>query len=387
MSSRSTCGLAFLALTACGATDQPAGPGGAPPPPQSPETCTGTASEGSLLSADQAPYTLVDLGTLGGDQSTASDINDDGWIVGVSDLAATADGLTHAFLWTPARGITDLGTAPDALDSSASGINNNRQVVGWVGDRSTGTRRAALWTLDANGTVLTMTAFGPTVSAATDINDRGQIVGYIGTPARFTSDRASATLWTIQTDGSIETTDLGVLGGSAGFEARGGSAEWSVASAINEAGQAVGQSVLGTNACSVVWTADGDIGPVGTGMEGSALGINDMGEIVGRATPDVSSQTGAAYLWSPERGIVSLGGGIAEAAAINNRGQVVGKAQTAGMAGLPGFEDAFVWTVETGLQNLDPPNEFFSRAASINTDGLIVGSTDATRTATLWVPQ
>jgi len=50
---------------------------------------------------------MSDLGTLGGSESTALGINNNGWIVGTS-LTSKKTNILHAFLWTPAAGMQDL---------------------------------------------------------------------------------------------------------------------------------------------------------------------------------------------------------------------------------------------------------------------------------------
>ena len=109
-------------------------------------------------------YNVSDLGTLGGNTSSASGINDSGQVVGSSTLA---DGSTHSFIST--NGVmTDLGTL-GGNDSYASGINASGQVVGssTLADGSTHSF------ISTNGV---MTDLG-TGSYAFDINDSGQVVG------------------------------------------------------------------------------------------------------------------------------------------------------------------------------------------------------------------
>ena len=72
---------------------------------------------------------VQDLGTLGGDSSTAFAINERGDIVGYSQTTA---GLWHAFLWRKGQ-MVDLGPHPDTEFSTAEIINNRGQVFGAVG--------------------------------------------------------------------------------------------------------------------------------------------------------------------------------------------------------------------------------------------------------------
>lgn len=71
----------------------------------------------------------IDLGNLGGDNwHTPIDINRKGDVAGFS---TTEEDRIHAFLWTRADGIQDLGVLEDDhIQSQASGINRWRQVVG-----------------------------------------------------------------------------------------------------------------------------------------------------------------------------------------------------------------------------------------------------------------
>ncbi len=91
---------------------------------------TAPAVEGPLLGPSHAFLwsngTLLDLGTLGGETSTALAINNLGQIVGV---ALTEAGEPHAFLWQ--NGVMeDLGTL-GGFESVAEGINDLGQIVGY----------------------------------------------------------------------------------------------------------------------------------------------------------------------------------------------------------------------------------------------------------------
>src|SRR5438034_1164534 len=73
-----------------------------------------------------AVYTIEDLGTLGGDESTARDINNLGQVVGA---AQAKDGNFHAFVWSPSDGMSDL-KVPALDDASATAINDHSQIIG-----------------------------------------------------------------------------------------------------------------------------------------------------------------------------------------------------------------------------------------------------------------
>jgi probable HAF family extracellular repeat protein len=103
----------------------------------------------SLTAQAVIPYRITDLGDLPGgrDFSVARGINDAGQVVGES---GTASGQSHAFVWTAADGMVDLGTFVGATTpiSTAQAINNAGQVVGasYVAGNFLA-YHAALWTV------------------------------------------------------------------------------------------------------------------------------------------------------------------------------------------------------------------------------------------------
>jgi probable HAF family extracellular repeat protein len=122
----------------------------------------------------------VDLGDLpGGDgRSLAFGINDQGMVVGSSDVQSPRRSTNHAFIWTPDQGLQDIGTlrGPSAdFFSEARAVNNAGQVVG-ISDAPTG-QRAFLWQADRGMMDLGELPQGNGYSSAWGVNERGHAVG------------------------------------------------------------------------------------------------------------------------------------------------------------------------------------------------------------------
>jgi probable HAF family extracellular repeat protein len=81
------------------------------------------------------------MGTLGGKNSGANQINDRGFVVGWADIA---NNRSHAALWGPNTKANDLGTL-GGKTSSANGINTQGDAVG-SSQTLSGVSHAVLWT-------------------------------------------------------------------------------------------------------------------------------------------------------------------------------------------------------------------------------------------------
>lgn len=275
----------------------------------------------------------VDLGTLGGTETFAMNMNDRGQVVGCSRTGA---GALHAFVWDASRGMVDLGI--DAANSCASDVNDGGQVVGYALDESGAPTWAFLWEAG------TLTNLGP--GGAFDINDVGQVLGGSGQP--YITQEPAAWVWE---SGDRRTLPLPISG-------------WFTPVGINDAGRVVG-SVCDVGCGAIVWDVSAD-GVVTTafGLSGKheqAAGLNANGEVLVQIWRVDASTVDSAFLWTGDA-IVPLGtlGGAGTGVMtlswkqphLNDRGEVVGSSQTA-----DGNWHGFLWSagemLDLGL-TLDP---------------------------------
>lgn len=144
-------------------------------------------SRAALWTADRDRARAQDLGTLGGPYSAAMALNNLGQVVGKADTQTPHQ--THAFLWQSGA-ITDLGALPDGMNSEATAINDQGDVVGC--SQTADLNHAFLW---HDGQMVDLgTLPGAGASLANSINDFGEIVGQAVQPddARAASH---AVLW------------------------------------------------------------------------------------------------------------------------------------------------------------------------------------------------
>ncbi len=259
---------------------------------------------------------IVDLGTLGGDSSATSAINDLGEIAGWSNFDPGGSVFVRrAVIWRGMEMI-DLGTL-GGESSFANGMNNLGQVVGeseyeWQSFRL----KAFLWD-NGEMTVLPAPLKGYDGRSAYDINDRAEAVGYgAGLDLQY-----NALLWR---DGKV--FDLGSLAG------RG-----STAYAINDLGVIVGASEAANEQTHAVMWVDRQIMDIHTPQFGTfsrARDINNLGVIVGQGGNSLF--TSWAFIREPGQPMRLLNDFIPPrtriawrirfADAINDAGQIAGTA-------------------------------------------------------------
>jgi probable HAF family extracellular repeat protein len=213
--------------------------------------------------------------------------NNSGQIVGV----VYERGNLRSFVWSEGR--TTKLSVPGAESTSAKAINDRGDVVGW--SSTAGGTKAFLWR-DGKISVLPVPG-GLDVGSASDVNERGEIVGW----ATDAADRGHVLLWR---NGKV--TDLGRLRlefdepgeaiGERGEIVTAGPVLWRDGKSrrlamppgwtgvgvvdINGRGQIVGEGELRYERHAFLWEA-GRVTDLGWGTDASA--INEAGQVVGDA--------------------------------------------------------------------------------------------------------
>ena len=322
---------------------------------------TGNQSRHAALWRNRQQHALLDLGTLGGPNSsvTWNVKNTEGIIVGISQ---TADPEPLGELWSSAAfygapnnvGFINLGFVwedcqmrglpnfPGGNNGFATGANNRGKVVGWaendVHDPTCVSPqvlqfRPAVWELGPPDQIQDLPLYpGDTSGAATAINDHGQIVGISGicdqAVGRHTAKHA--VLWE---NGGV--TDLGNLGAQ----------WWNTPTAINERGDVVGFAgdpafVEGDILHAFIWTRHHGIQPLlplqghnPEHVDSEAYGINERGQVVG-VSCDANFVDCRAVIWDHSNVPVDLNdlkapgfpARLESAKDINDNGEITGRA-------------------------------------------------------------
>jgi probable HAF family extracellular repeat protein len=335
-------------------------------------------------------YKLIEIGTFGGPNSyftfISRPLNSRGDAAGMADTGAAVNPpfclvdcfLTHAFLWKDGV-LSDLGALPGIGGSFVNDLNGNGVVTGMSlnggSDPVLGLPYfdAVLW---KEGKITDLGTFGGPLSYAGAINDRDQVVGFAlnTTPDSFdlgdfcqnfpmpTQMHAFIWHWGVM-------RDLGTLGGTD-----------SCALFINERGQVAGNSFKNSivNPATglptlhpFMWEGDEmkDLGTLG-GTLAFANGINNRGQVAG-ASSLADDMTFHAFLWDKGKltDFGTLGGLRVEAIGINEAGEFVGKADLPGSLAYHAFLAKDGVMTDLGTQDSDPCSD----AISINEKNQIVG--------------
>ena len=270
--------------------------------------------------------TFTNLGVPGGaDATLARAVSADGSVV-VGSAHLSAAGTWHAFRWSAATGMVDLGTLPIGASSDAYGVSGDGSVVVGTAALLSGAQRGFKWS--AAGGMQDLGTVAGTSSSAYGANADGAVI--VGG-----SNTASGDYHAVRWTGS-SIQDIGALPGGRDARAYGVSADGSVIVGYSSTSQgyrefrwtsAAGMQDLGAFFAGMV-SADGlvaagysmgslgfprairwtqgtgiqDLGAIPPWPYSRSYGVNGDGSIV------VGSAQERAFLWGAGRGIVDLNG-------------------------------------------------------------------------------
>ncbi len=230
---------------------------------------------------------MIDLGTFGGDHAEAYAINEEGHIAGWAEFVPGQSSPRHAFLWIDGEMI-DLGTL-DSTGSQAFGMNNADSVVGQSWSNAYTGWRAFLWRDGVMEDLGTLRQLNDGQSYAYDVNDFGYVVGGANIDAYH---KTNAFVWF---DGRMY--DLGRLPGT----------NAAYGNSINNQGQIVGTSIIAfLNSDAFIWEqgqgirALNDLIAPNSGWRlRSAWAINEAGQIAGHGTRFGQSDPTIGFVLTP----------------------------------------------------------------------------------------
>jgi probable HAF family extracellular repeat protein len=259
---------------------------------------------------------LIDLGTLGGDESFAYRISDNGIVVG---RAQDADGRFHAFVTTTSGGAIELQMLDPQADGDygvATGVNRLGEVAGYfttAGGHMMARNRVFKF---KDFQVTDIGTLGGEDGVAVAINDRGDITGYFSDEphADYAEHRSFAVV-----DGQFVT--LGSLGG-----------QLTTARDINNRDQVVGEGDIGNGLHHAFLYDNGvlhDLRTLPGGNRSTAYAINERGDIVGSSEGGSGSARAILVSDGVMRDLNDLipeasGWVLTEARGINDAGRIVG---------------------------------------------------------------
>jgi probable HAF family extracellular repeat protein len=347
-------------------------------------------------------YEIVRLPTLGGTDSRAQAINNQGWVAGVSHMA---DGSRRAVLWRDDQSVLSLGTLGGLASTVARpGLNNHGMIVGishstdidllnetWSCEATaalppTNPRQACRGFWWENGVLRELPTLGGTHAFANSVNGQGQVIGWAETTVH---DPTCTGVQVLQFRGALWEPRKSRVQELPPFPGDSASA----ATGINERGQIVGISgecdqAVGRRSAlrMVLWEGDSivEIPHLGGTTWHTAWAINNRGDVVGFSNlpepVDPNDFNGHAFYWrygsATSIDLGTLDADLfSQATGINGRGQVVGVSH----GNAANILRAFIWedTVSKMVDLNDladlGPNEIFEFAHDINDAGQIAG--------------
>jgi probable HAF family extracellular repeat protein len=234
---------------------------------------------------------MQDLGTLGGTDGVAFDINERGQIAGFS--YTNSDATLDPFFWQKGT-MTDIGSLGGTF-GAPNWLNSRGQVVGNSNLAGDATHHGFLWD---RGTLTDVGTLGGDNSEANWVSDSGLVTGRADVPGSLAHH---GFLWR---HGVM--TDLGVIDGDA----------CSTGSGVNSRGQVVGDAgVCFVGGRAWLWENGGpmvdlnDLALPGSGLHlQDATAINDRGEIV--CTGVLPNGDQHAVLLIPVDGVENASSGV-----------------------------------------------------------------------------
>lgn len=351
-------------------------------------------------SANAQTSTQTDIGHLGGGSAAVNAVAG-GFVAGDS---TTSSGDRHAFVWSAATGMRDLGALVGGPYSKATGLNSHGEVAGgyYAPDYSSVT--AFYWSA-ATG-IRTICAVGNISESPLVINENG-VVGGVDAQGRVFRWTLAGGLQDLGATGYGDTyvTAINARGDIAGNSGRGNGGYQVAFIAYGSASTLTLLSSPGLTAPPPPW------GGINTGDVNIQInGINDSGVVVGAFWDfgyiydgydiaqggffSASVHNSHAFKWTSAGGFTDLGNvGVsfltsqspatfgASANAINDSETIVGSSflPTGGYA-------PFVYATGTGLTQLPAlySGDNAASATGINDDGVVVGYANGLAASVMW---
>jgi probable HAF family extracellular repeat protein len=297
----------------------------------------------------QTTYSLIDLGHIGGNHSSAVAINDQGQVTGWGNTSA---GQRHAFFWDPVtKHMTDLGGLPGYTGySDGWDINNSGQVVGNCRTSLSGAIHGFVWDsvhgMQSIGTVFprAINNNGTVVgdeSEVTKVKFAGQNWTTIGAGYAQAINNNNVVLCTTSTNGGLYTWDS--VHGKTDISASGVSL--TDPKTIDSDGTILSNGYNASNNYhAFIWDQGTitDLGKLKTSFDYTqSSGMNDLGQVVGNSS-------GYAFIWQRETGMLKLDDllnqtgnnwHLTDARGINESGMIVGEGENP-----DGYTHAFLLT-------------------------------------------